>query len=122
MLATLLDSRQAFHRVVLIKKVATWDPKTLARVGTLTGTMIAKGFDPAAAHQKALALLDGGVSMQAAVMSFGDTFWATGALIILTLPLVLLLGKGGGKVDGALTPGEGARPRANGVGSSRWGW
>ncbi len=37
--------------------------------------------------------------LQAAVMSFGDTFWATGALIVLTMPLVFLLGKGGGKVE-----------------------
>ena len=61
--------------------------------------MTAKGSDPVAAHARALALLDGTVSMQAAVMSFADTFWATGALIILTLPLVFLLGKGGGKVE-----------------------
>ena len=27
-----------------------------------------------------------------------DTFWATAAIIVLTLPLVFLLGKGGGKV------------------------
>lgn len=33
------------------------------------------------------------------VMSFGDTFWATGALIIATLPLVLLLGKSSGEVQ-----------------------
>jgi hypothetical protein len=34
-------------------------------------------------------------------MSFGDTFWATAALIVVTLPLVFLLGKpqAGAKVE-----------------------
>ena len=41
----------------------------------------------------ALALLDGVVDQQAAVLSFGDTFWATAMLVLLTLPLVLLLGR-----------------------------
>jgi len=99
LLSMLLEQRQAFHRVVLIEKVAAWDPKTLTRVATLTAGMVAKGFDPSDAHDKAMKLLDGSVNLQAAVMSFADTFWAVGALIVLTLPLVLLLGKGGGKVE-----------------------
>ena len=61
--------------------------------------MMMKGFDPAAAKAKALALLDGSVSLQALVLSFNDTFYATGAIILVTLPLVFLLGKGGGKVE-----------------------
>jgi DHA2 family multidrug resistance protein len=99
LLSVLLEQRQAFHRVVLVEKLAAWDPKTLARVGTLSGAMVARGFDPADAHDKALKLLDGSVNLQAAVMSFGDTFWAVGVLIVVTLPLVLLLGKGAGKVE-----------------------
>jgi DHA2 family multidrug resistance protein len=99
LLATLLDQRQAFHRAVLVEKVSTWAPRTLERVGMLTAGMISKGFDAKEAHDKAIALLDGSVSLQAAVMSFGDTFWATGAVIVCSLPLVLLLGKGGGKVE-----------------------
>ena len=99
LLATLLENRQAFHRVVLVEKLPAWDPKTLTRVGMYTSAMVAKGYDTVAAHARALKLLDGTVSVQAAVMSFADTFWATGALIILTLPLVLLLGKGSGKVE-----------------------
>jgi hypothetical protein len=87
LLTTLLDTCQAFA------------PETLERVRVLTGAMMAKGFDMKDAHEKALALLDGSVSVQAAVMSFCDTFWATGAILVVTLPLVFLLGKGGGKVE-----------------------
>jgi DHA2 family multidrug resistance protein len=64
-----------------------------------TALWVSKGADMHAAHGKALALLDGGVSLQASVMAFGDTFWAVGALIVCTMPLVFLLGKGGGKVE-----------------------
>jgi len=99
LLATLLADRQAFHRAVLVEKLPAYAPATLERVRMLTAAMMSKGFDAAGAHDKAMALLDGSVSLQAAVMSFGDTFWATGLLIVLTMPLVFLLGKASGKVE-----------------------
>jgi DHA2 family multidrug resistance protein len=93
LLTTLLDHRQAFHRAVLVEKVVPNDPLTLDRIQAYTGAMMAKGFPLNEAHQKALAMLDGSVNLQAAVMSFSDTFWATGAVILIFLPLVLLLGR-----------------------------
>jgi MFS transporter, DHA2 family, multidrug resistance protein len=99
LLTALLDRRMAFHHAVLSEKLDALSPAALARVSQLTHAMIAKGATPAEAHRQALALVDGGVSMQAMVMSFGDTFWATAALVICTLPLVLLLDKGSGKVQ-----------------------
>jgi DHA2 family multidrug resistance protein len=83
----------------LLEKLDAWGPKTVDRVNLLTQAMIARGATPDVAHARALGILDGGVSQQALVMSFGDTFWATAALIVVTLPLVLLLGKGGSKVE-----------------------
>jgi DHA2 family multidrug resistance protein len=99
LLTTVLAQRQAFHRNVIVEKLAYADPKTLERVATFTSAFVAKGYDRATAHLKALRLLDGGVDAQAAVMSFGDTFWLTAAMFLVTLPLVFLLGKGGGKVQ-----------------------
>jgi DHA2 family multidrug resistance protein len=99
LLATLLARREAFHRNVLVEKIAYADPKTLERVVTLTSAFVAKGFDAVTAHAKALRLLDAMVNTQAAIMSFSDTFWVTAAILMATLPLVLLLGKGGGKVQ-----------------------
>ena len=93
LLTTLLDQRQVFHRAVLVEHLSASDPGTLDRVAALTSTFVGKGFGWAEAHARALALLDGAVNQQAAVLSFGDTFWATAALIIVSLPLVLLLGK-----------------------------
>jgi DHA2 family multidrug resistance protein len=96
MLATILATRQAFHRVVLVEKLAAQAPHTLDRLRALTAGMRARGFDPVAARSQATALLDGAVNMQALVMAFGDTFWVTAALILVTVPLVFLLGKGSG--------------------------
>lgn len=93
LLSTLLTQREAFHRAVLVEHVGASDPMTLARVDTLTRGLLARGFEPARAHEAALAVLDGAVTQQAAVLSFADTFWATAALVLCCLPLVLLLGK-----------------------------
>jgi DHA2 family multidrug resistance protein len=93
LLTTLLDKREAFHRAVLAEKLSPSDPHTLERVAAYTQAMVAKGFPLELAKQKALALLDGVVNIQSAVLSFGDTFWATSALILVALPLVFLLGR-----------------------------
>jgi DHA2 family multidrug resistance protein len=93
LLTTLLDKREAFHRAILVEKLVPNDPHTLDRIAAYTQAMLAAGFPAEAAKQKALAVLDGVVSVQSAVLSFGDTFWATSALILVSLPLVLLLGK-----------------------------
>src|SRR6185436_15400526 len=98
LLTTLLDQRQVFHRSVLIEHLGASDPGTLDRVAAMTRTFLARGFGEAEAHARALALLEGTVRQQAAVLSFGDTFWATGALILISLPLVFLLGKSRGRV------------------------
>ncbi len=93
LLTTLLDKREAFHRAVLVEKLTPNAPYTMERVAAYTQAMVAKGFPLEEAKQKALALLDGVVNVQSAVLSFGDTFWATSALILCALPLVFLLGK-----------------------------
>jgi DHA2 family multidrug resistance protein len=93
LLTTLLDKREAFHRAVLVEKLAPSAPHTLERLAAYTQAMIAKGFPLEEAKQKALAMLDGVINLQSAVLSFSDTFWATSVLIVATLPLVFLLGK-----------------------------
>ncbi|HEX2568561.1 MAG TPA: DHA2 family efflux MFS transporter permease subunit [Polyangia bacterium] len=93
LLTTLLTQRQAFHRAVLVEKLVPDAAMTLDRVGALTYGLVARGLPLAEARTKALALLDGMVNQQAAVMSFGDTFWATAALIVIFFPLIFILGK-----------------------------
>lgn len=96
LLTTLLADRQGFHRAVLVEKMTASDPQVLERIAAYTSAFVSKGFDAANAHAKALALLDGAVSLQAAVLSFNDTFRVTTVALLATLPLVLLLGRGRG--------------------------
>jgi DHA2 family multidrug resistance protein len=92
-LTVFLSRREAFHRTVLIEKVAQGGALVEQRLGLMSSLFTSHGVDPIAAHGKALGLLDGLVSQQAAVMAFGDCFWATAALVFGTLPFVMLLGR-----------------------------
>jgi DHA2 family multidrug resistance protein len=95
LLSTMLGARITFHRAVMTEHMIPGDPQTMARVGAYTAGFLARGDDLATAKTKAAAALGGAISNQAAVMSFNDSFFATAVLILATLPLVLLLGKGG---------------------------
>jgi DHA2 family multidrug resistance protein len=103
LLTTLLDQRSAFHRSVIIEKIASTNPLAIERLMQLRGAFMAKGATLADAQDRAMVLLDKQVGMQALVMSFADTFIATAVLILVFLPLVLLLGK----------PRQGAAPAAD---------
>ncbi|WP_394826378.1 DHA2 family efflux MFS transporter permease subunit [Pendulispora albinea] len=93
LLSTMLSRRQQYHRAMLVEHVIPSDTFTTERVDQLTRMLMGKGMVLEEARQKALGLLDATVNKQAAVLSFSDTFWATAALLVVFLPLILLLGK-----------------------------
>ncbi len=99
LLTTLLARRNVWHHTVLVEKLETGNLVLDSRFQGMIAALQAHGFDYAAAKQRALLMLDGLVSQQASVLSFGDTFRATAALIVCSLPLTLLLGKPAGKVE-----------------------
>ena len=92
-LSTLLERREAFHRAVIVEKLVAIAPATIERVQAFAARFLSLGFSPEQALARAHKLLDVTVNNQAAVISFGDCFWATSMLVLVTLPLVLLLGK-----------------------------
>ncbi|MBD0337467.1 MAG: DHA2 family efflux MFS transporter permease subunit [Cyanobacteria bacterium Co-bin13] len=94
LLATVLDRRHTFHRAVLSEHITIYDPQTQERLNALTGAMQSQGFDAATAHQQALSLLSQTLDGQAMMLAFEDLFWVVGLIFLVTLPLVLLLGKG----------------------------
>lgn len=92
-LTTLLAQREAFHRAVLVEKVSLYDPATAQRLSQVASGLVNRGIDVATAQQQALKILDQTVNTQAAILSFEDIFWVVGITFLVTLPLVLLLGK-----------------------------
>jgi DHA2 family multidrug resistance protein len=100
-LTTVLSSRQAFHRSVLVEKLGISDVATLDRVHSLAAGFMAKGFDAESARRQALTVLDGSVNLQSSVMSFADSFWLVAIVFVCTMPLLFLLG-GKGKGSGGL--------------------
>jgi DHA2 family multidrug resistance protein len=96
-ITTLIAHREAVHRAVLVEKVTPYAAQTTERVQMLTGAFLQRGADPVTAHQRALGALDRIVNGQAMLLSFDDVFRYTAMAFIVTLPLLLLLGKGGNK-------------------------
>jgi DHA2 family multidrug resistance protein len=97
-LTTLLAQRQAFHHARLSEYISVYNPAALERLRMLTSGFMSKGFDATVARQQALKVIDGSLSMQAAVMSFNDIFRVVAYAFFLSLPLLFLMGRGRGKV------------------------
>lgn len=100
-LTTLLSQREAFHRAILVEKLSPYDLQTSGQIDAITGAFQSSGADAATAHQQAIASLSQIVNLQAAVLSYADIFRVVGIAFLCSLPLLLFLGKGGGKAPTA---------------------
>ncbi len=98
-LTTLLTQREAFHKAILLTNLSPYDPETTQRLNALTSAFQSRGADAVTAHQQALATLEQLVNTQAAVLSYADVFRFVGIVFLCSLPLLLLLGKGGAKAQ-----------------------
>lgn len=91
-MTTVLARRQAAHESVLAEKISEFSQATQERM-----QMLAAGFgsfgDPVTARQQALAAMKGLIQAQAGVLSYADIFRYVGFAFIITLPVLLLLGK-----------------------------
>lgn len=89
-LTVLLDHQQAVHRSQLVNQLDEANPLLQQRLQVLEGGIgAASGGD---GHAQALAVLSHQVDLQAALLAYGDVFRAVGAVFLLAIPLVLLLG------------------------------
>ncbi len=96
-LTTLLAQREAFHKATLVTNLSVYNSETIQRLNALTAALQSRGSDAATANQQALTTLDQLVNLQAAILSYADIFRFVGVVFLCSLPLLLLLGKGGGK-------------------------
>ena len=99
-LTTLLDRREAFHRAILSENLSVYNPATTDRLNSLAGGLQGQGIDANTAQDQALTLLNQTLDLQAALLSFEDIFWVVGIAFLVTLPLLLFLGKGGAGAAG----------------------
>ncbi len=94
MVGTLLDYRTRIHRSYLGESVSLLDPVTLERIEGLRALFAARGFDSLSATEAAHRALDGMLGVQSTVLGFGDVYWVMALLCVVSLPLLVLLGRG----------------------------
>lgn len=92
-LTTVLAQREAFHRAILVEKISGYDTATNQRLSELAAGLQSRGIDAVQAQNQALAIINQTVNTQAAILSFEDIFWLVGIAFLVSLPLLLLLGK-----------------------------
>lgn len=93
LITTYITRMQAQHRGDLVSNLSTVSENTQMRVQGLTQTFISKGFSPDVAEQKALKMMDLGISQQSAVLSYMDVFLGIGVVFLLCIPFVILVMK-----------------------------
>lgn len=96
-ITTLLAHREAVHRAVMVDKITAASPEVAARVQMASHVFAHRSADPVFVQQQAMAVLDHTVNAQALLLSFADVFFYVAAAFLVTLPLLLLLDKGGDK-------------------------
>ena len=92
-ITTLVAKLQFVHRAQLIYDASDLNPAYPERLSANTAYFNTFSGDPTAAHNQALALIDQSINNQAALLSYRDVFYFVALIFILTLPLILLLGK-----------------------------
>jgi DHA2 family multidrug resistance protein len=92
-ITTLLAKQQFVHRSQLVYDISDLNPAYQPRLAASTSYFNAMSGDPVGTHNQALALIDNAVNMQASLLSYRDVFYFVAVVFVLTLPLILLLGK-----------------------------
>ena len=92
--AALLDRYSSEARTGLISHVSIGDPAVQARIEGMKGLFMRGGADAASASQRAMALLNGQVGLQASMLGFDRAFFLAGLVFAASIPLVILLDDG----------------------------
>jgi hypothetical protein len=66
----------------------------MQRIAGAQTALVARGFDPTAAHNAGIATLRGSVMQQATVMAFEKIFLLAGIAFLAVLPLLIFLRRG----------------------------
>ncbi|MBX6365037.1 MAG: DHA2 family efflux MFS transporter permease subunit [Gemmatimonadetes bacterium] len=91
--ATLVTRFRTASRAALLPDISIYSEAARARIEQVSAGLLARGVPATEVHQRALALVDGGVTRQAMMLSFEKLFLLFGFAIALGLPLLLLMRK-----------------------------
>jgi DHA2 family multidrug resistance protein len=100
-ITTLLPHREAIHRAVLVEQANPAHAQMLSRIGFLSGALARHSADSVAVRNQALGIVDRLINAQAMLLSFADVFLYVAVAFLASLPLLLLLGRGRGRVSAA---------------------
>jgi MFS transporter, DHA2 family, multidrug resistance protein len=87
---TYVTRRIAIHRADLLPNISLSNPATWERYQNLTRAFQADGQTLADAQKMATGALEGALSTQAAILSYGEGFMVIGLLCLAVIPLVFL--------------------------------
>jgi DHA2 family multidrug resistance protein len=96
-LATYVTVHTQVHRVDLLANVYPGNPLVDERLRLLRSNLLSRGFDPVAAQQGALALLDQQTMGQASMLSYNDAWMLLLLSFLCVSPAILLLRKPRGR-------------------------
>jgi DHA2 family multidrug resistance protein len=96
-LATYVTVHTQLHRVDLLANVYPGNPLVEDRLRMLTANLMTRGYDPVAAHQGALALLDQQTMRQASMLSYNDAWLLLLLTFLCVSPAIILLRKPRGR-------------------------
>jgi DHA2 family multidrug resistance protein len=92
-ITTLVAKQQFVHRSQLVYDASDLNPAYQPRLDANTSYLQTLTGDPSRVHDQALGLLDNAINLQSALLSYRDVFYFVAAIFLVTLPLILLLGK-----------------------------
>jgi DHA2 family multidrug resistance protein len=92
-LASYVTRHTQIHRVDLISQLDITNPLARERLQGLTAFLLGRGYSAVSARQGALALLDGQVMRQAAMLSYNDAWMMLLGTFVVVSPAILLLRK-----------------------------
>ncbi len=92
-ITTLVDKQQFVHRAQLVYDASDLNPAYQPRLNANTSYLQTLSGDSVHIHDQALALLDRSINLQSSLLSYRDVFYFVAAIFLVTLPLILLLGR-----------------------------
>ncbi|HEY0255918.1 MAG TPA: DHA2 family efflux MFS transporter permease subunit, partial [Candidatus Methylacidiphilales bacterium] len=90
-ITTLVAKQQFVHRAQIVSNVTDLNPAFGERLAGGTAYFSSMSGDPIAVHDRALALIDRSVDLQATLLSYRDVFYFVAFIFLLMLPLIFLL-------------------------------